>query len=202
MKRIFLCDEQPIVLEGLRALLSTLPETTLAGCATTIEGLDECLLQARTDLLILDSGLLPKDGARTDYLKRGIAPGVQVILFSRILSEEGVHDALRSGVAGLLRKWATNEELKAAILRVISGERSIDPEALEYFTRRMRRSPLSTTERDLLKMLGAGIDTEALSKQLGVSESAARARMHTVLVKLEVKDRLGAVLSARERGLI
>ncbi len=86
------------------------------------------------------------------------------------------------------------------MMAVINGERYICPRAAALFARRLRRPELSEQELAILRLLASGHDTESLATREGLSISAVKTHMHAIFSKLQVHDRLAAVLCALERG--
>ncbi|WP_280417312.1 response regulator transcription factor [Nocardia carnea] len=216
MIRVAVVDDQPLIREGLRALLQRATDIEVAGLAGTgAEGV-ALVIRTRPDVVLMDIRMPGGDGL--DATRRIVADPalrhVQVIVLTTFDTDDNILDAMRAGAAGFLLKDIDPDELRAAVRTVASGEALLAPAV----TRRVMRAAaqaagpsmraaellerLTPREREVLLAVGTGRSNTEIGAALHMSPATARTHIGRLLDKLEARGRAELVAIAYETGLI
>jgi DNA-binding NarL/FixJ family response regulator len=212
--RVLLCDDQALVRGGFRMILEARPDLEVVGEAE--DGLQAVELAGQTepDVILMDVRMPNIDGveATRRIVERG--SGARVIVLTTYDLDEYVYDAIRSGASAFLLKDVQPTQLVEAIRIVAAGDALLAPSVTRRLLDKFARSlpghqpataPLSTlTEREVevLHLLASGLSNAELSERLFVSEATVKTHVSSLLRKLEVRDRVQAVILAYEAGLV
>jgi DNA-binding NarL/FixJ family response regulator len=142
-------------------------------------------------------------------------PEARVLILTTFGLDGYVYDALRAGASGFMLKDAPPEEIAAAVRIVASGEALLAPAVtravIEEFARQQPAvapaSPpaveeLTPREREVLDLLVRGLSNPEICRQLVISEATAKTHVARILQKLDLRDRVQAVIYAYETGLV
>jgi DNA-binding NarL/FixJ family response regulator len=208
--RVGLADDQALVRAGFRMIVESQPGMEVAGEAADGQEAIELVGRERPDVMLMDIRMPRVDGIEAT---RQIAGATRVVILTTYELDEYVFDALAAGASGFLLKAAPPEELIRAIQVVAAGNALLDPSVtrrlIEAFARRplpafKRPKELATlTERELevLKELARGLTNAEIAARLHVSEATVKTHVGHVLDKLNLRDRVQAVIVAYEAGL-
>jgi DNA-binding NarL/FixJ family response regulator len=209
--RVLICDDQQVVREGLRAILSTAPQIEVVGLARDGADALERIAATRPDVVLMDLKMPVMDGVQATREIRARFPGVRVLVLTTFDADQWVLDAVRAGASGYLLKDSPGDALIAAVEGTAAGKTHIDPAVAGRLLDRLSRgtasppSPLldSLTERErqVLGLLGRGWGNAAIAAHLHLSEGTVRNHVSAVLGKLGVSDRTQAALLALRYGL-
>jgi len=212
MIRVLICDDQHVVCEGLRAILSTAPQIEVVGFAHDGTGAVELAASTRPDVVLMDLKMPLVDGVRATREIRTRFPGVRVLVLTTYDADEWVFDAIRAGASGYLLKDSPREALVAAIEGTAAGKTYVDPSvAGRLFDHVARGTPgpsspllqeLTERERQVLALLGRGWSNTDIARHLHVAEGTVRNHVSAVLSKLDLADRTQAALLALRFGLV
>jgi len=215
--RVVLVDDQALIRAGFRLILETEPGIEVVGEAADGAQALEVVRWRRPDIVLMDVQMPGMDGleatrrllAGTDALE----PVPRVIILTTFELDEYVYEALRAGASGFLLKNAPPEELLAAIHVVHAGGALLAPSVaarvIRTFAQRRPRDvaarrlgPLTEREREILVLMARGMSNTEIADVLVVGEATVKSHVSSILGKLEVRDRVGAVIAAYEGGLI
>ena len=213
--RVAVCDDQALVRAGFVKLLEDADDLSVAGEAA--DGLEAVLVARRTlpDVVLMDIRMPRLDGiTATRRIVEACADRVRVLVLTTFGTDDYVFDALRAGASGFLLKDASPEDLLAAIRIIARGEALLDPSvtravvsefvrntpARHQLTSKLAR--LTAREDETLRLLASGLSNAEIAEQLVVSAATVKAHVGHVLTKLDVRDRVQAVIFAYEAGLI
>jgi DNA-binding NarL/FixJ family response regulator len=215
MTSLLIADDQALVRVGLRKILETEPGLVVAGEAADGE---DAIAQARRlqpDLVLMDIRMPVLDGIEATRRIVRDRPSTRVLILTTFGLDQYVYDALRAGASGFMLKDAPPEEIAAAVRIVAAGEALLAPAVtrtvIEEFARRepppARRPPpalveLTPREREVLELLAGGKSNAEICDQLVVSEATVKTHVARVLQKLDLRDRVQAVVYAYETGLV
>ncbi len=212
MIRVLICDDQEMVCEGLRVILSSAPGIQVVGVARDGAQALELVPSARPDLVLMDLKMPGMNGIQATRLLRERYPQVRVLVLTTYDADEWVLDAVRSGAAGYLLKDTPREALIAAVKGTVEGKTHIDPNVAGKLLAQIAASPpraktsiaetLSEREREVLQMLARGLTNADIAERLHLSEGTVRNYVSAVLAKLEVSDRTQAAVLALRYGLV
>lgn len=211
MIRVLICDDQEVVREGLRAILSTAPNLEVVSVADNGEEAVEAASRLRPDVVLMDLKMPVLNGIHATRLIHEKLPEVRVLVLTTYDLDDWVFDAIQAGAAGYLLKDTPRENLIAAIQGTADGKTFVDPAvAGKLFQQVGRQAPQASrevanllTERELavLKLLAHGLSNPEIAQQLFLSEGTVRNYVSAILTKLQVTDRTQAALLALRSGI-
>lgn len=212
MIRILICDDQEVVREGLRVILSSTPDLEVVGMAQDGDEALELVSQTTPDLVLMDLKMPGMNGIQATRQIRNHYPQVRVLVLTTYDADEWVFDAIRSGAAGYLLKDTPGEELIAAVKGTVEGKTHVDPAVAGKLFTQVAQNParpdttmaaeLSDREREVLRLLARGLTNSDIARQLHLSEGTVRNYVSAVFAKLGVSDRTQAAIYAREKNLV
>jgi DNA-binding NarL/FixJ family response regulator len=213
--RVLIVDDQSLIRAGLRKILETEAELDVAGEAG--DGLEavDAARGAKPDVILMDIQMPGIDGIEATRRIVSLAKGrMRVLMLTTYGLDRYVFDSLRAGASGFLLKDAPPDELIAAIRIVDEGEALLSPRATKSLIEEfVRRSPkpqdphseiarLSDRERQVLVLLTRGLSNTEIAETLVVSEATVKTHVGRILEKLEVRDRVQAVIYAYEAEFV
>jgi DNA-binding NarL/FixJ family response regulator len=212
---VLIADDQALVRAGFRAILEGQPGIAVVGEA--IDGRDAVDLarRRRPDVVLMDIQMPDVDGleaTRRILAESGDEP-IAVLMLTTFDLNEYVYDALRAGASGFLLKDVPPEQLIAAVRIVAAGDALIAPaitkRLIEQFARTAppsmaspRLEALTPREVEVLTLIARGLSNREIADDLVLSEATVKTHVKRVLAKLEVRDRVQAVVVAYEAGLV
>lgn len=213
--RVLVVDDQVLVRAGFRMILEAEPDLVVAGEAGDGEGAVAASAACRPDVVLMDVRMPGVDGieATRRILSGPDAPGAKVIMLTTFDMDEYVYDALRAGASGFVLKDVPPEQLVDGIRAVRSGEALLSPSItrrmIEVYLDRPVTPPtpgllgsLTPREREILGLLARGLSNAEIAGRLVVSEATVKTHVGRVLMKLDLRDRVQAVIFAYESGVV
>jgi DNA-binding NarL/FixJ family response regulator len=213
--RLLLVDDQELVRIGFRLFLETQDDLEVVGEAGDGEEAVARARELRPDVVLMDIRMPGIDGveATARLTAAGIEPPPRVLVLTTFDLDEYVFGALRAGAAGFLLKDAPRAQLLEAIRVVHNGDALLSPS----ITRRLiedfaaRTDPieppaallaeLTPREREVLALLARGLSNTEIAEQLVVTEATVKSHVGSILMKLDLRDRVQAVVFAYEHGI-
>ena len=210
---ILIVDDQRLLRDGFRVILSTEPGLCVVGEAG--DGLEaiELTRQLAPSVVLMDIRMPNMDGLAAARVILAETES-RVLILTTFDTDEYVYSALRAGASGFLLKDAPGDQLVAAVRSVASGNALIDPSItrrlIQQFVRasRPRReepsqlAALTPRERDVLRLVARGLSNAEIAAELIVEESTVKTHVARVLMKLNLRDRVQAVVFAYECGFV
>jgi DNA-binding NarL/FixJ family response regulator len=221
--RVLVVDDQPLVRDGIAALLGLHAEVAVAGTASDGQ---EAITQAdalRPDVVLMDLRMPGLDGIAATRAIRQCAPSSQVLVLTTFDDEALILAAIEAGAAGYLPKNIPARELVQAILavhrqlylfdRVVAG--TVVAALRESIRLRARPGSsgggdprgeqegyqgLTSRELEVLRLIAQGASNREIAAALVITESTVKAHISSLLGRLGVRDRTQAALYARDRG--
>jgi len=207
--RVVLADDHPIVRDGLRALLASLPGVELVGEASTgRQAVREAVLR-RPDVLVMDLQMPDLNGIEATREVARVAPGVAVLVLTMYDDDDSVFAAMRAGARGYLLKGAEQDQIAHAIQGVAAGQAIFGPgvavRVLRYFAAPSRTDDpfpeLTDREREVLDLIAAGLGNTAIAARLGLAGKTVGNHISSIFAKLQVAGRAEVISLARRKGL-
>ncbi|OGO41145.1 MAG: DNA-binding response regulator [Chloroflexi bacterium RBG_16_58_14] len=212
MTRVLICDDQVVVCEGLRAILSTVKGIEVVGMAYDGEQAVQLVEELHPDVVLMDLKMPLMNGVQATRAIHNQFPEARVLVLTTYDFDEWVFDAIRSGAAGYLLKDSPRENLVEAILGTAAGKTYVDPAvAGKLFSQVSRGTPapdmelvkaLSERELEVLRLLARGMNNTEIAGRLYLSEGTVKNYVSAILTKLDVADRTQAALLALRAGLV
>jgi DNA-binding NarL/FixJ family response regulator len=215
MTSVLIADDQALVRVGLRKILEAEPKITVVG---EVEDGEDAVAEARRlrpDVVLMDIRMPVLDGIEATRRIVRIHPSTRVLILTTFGLDGYVFDALHAGASGFMLKDASPEEIAAAVRIVASGDALIAPavtrSVIEEFVRReplveLAEPPtlaeLTPREREVLDLLARGLSNPEICERLVISEATAKTHVARILQKLDLRDRVQAVIFAYESGLV
>ena len=212
---VLIVDDQSLFREALRTLLSANDDIKIIGEAENGEAAIRLANNLKPSVILMDLRMPVMDGVTATKRITKQTPECKVIILTTFDDDEYVFDGLRAGAVGYLLKDVKSEKLFEAIFAAHRGEYfllpSITAKVVSEFSRLSpSRSyvvdslidPLSPREIEILKLLATGITNKEISNQLVITEGTVKNHVSNILRKMNVQDRLQAVLKAQKIGLI
>jgi DNA-binding NarL/FixJ family response regulator len=213
--RLVIVDDQELVRTGFRLFLETQGDLEVVGEAGDGAEAIERARELQPDVVLMDIRMPGMDGveATTRLTAAGIEPPPRVLVLTTFDLDEYVFGALRAGAAGFLLKDAPRERLLEAIRVVHGGDALLSPSITrrlieEFATRTDPLEPPSTVleqltprEREVLVLVARGLSNSEIAEQLIVTEATVKSHVGSILMKLDLRDRVQAVVFAYEHGI-
>ena len=200
--RLVIVDDHPVVREGLRSMVSQVPELELVSVCGSGEAALKIASRARIDVMLIDMRMSPMNGVELLRRLKRLDPHCKGLILSSYQLEEEVYQAVSAGAAGYISKDALPDEILHQIQAAHAGESLFSPELLERVEHRRKRRNLSLRELEILEMLAKGLTNKEIANVLGISQFTVRNQVSSLSTKLEASDRTEAARVAIEQGLI
>jgi DNA-binding NarL/FixJ family response regulator len=205
--RVLIVDDHLVVAGGLRLVLDEHPDLQVVGIAG--DGAAALRLASTTspDLVLMDYRLPDMSGPDLAARLRDRQPGVRVLFLSMMISAPLIREAVKAGARGYLVKTQPAEELVDAVRRAATGEMLIPASTLAELVVSADQGAqlldrLTPRERDVLRLLAAGLDNRAIAARLGIGYVTARSHLRSLSSKLDAHSKLEILARAAELGLV
>ncbi len=209
--RILLVDDHPLVREGLRALLTSLPGMIMVGEAENGEEAVRQALELQPDIILMDLHMPKLNGIEATRRILQTSPHIGILVLTMLEDDDSVFGAMRAGARGYLLKGAGKGEVLRAITVVAHGEAIFSPQIaqrlMQYFANMRPVIPehafpdLTEREREVLALIVDGKSNAQIAENLVLSPKTVSNHISNIFSKLQVVDRAQAVSRARQAGL-
>jgi DNA-binding NarL/FixJ family response regulator len=215
MTTVLIADDQALVRVGLRKILDAEADAEVVGEAGDGEEAVAEARRLRPDVVLMDIRMPTLDGIEATRRIVTAHPSTRVLVLTTFGLDSYVYEALHAGASGFMLKDAPPEEIAAAVGILARGDALLAPAVtravIEEFA---RHQPLATTppppalaeltprEREVLNLLARGLSNPEICRQLVISEATTKTHVAHILQKLDLRDRVQAVIYAYETGLI
>jgi DNA-binding NarL/FixJ family response regulator len=215
--RVLLADDQPLLRTGFRMILSSEPDLQVVGEAGDGNSAVELARKLRPDVVLMDIRMPGMDGigATRALAGPGVEDPIKVLILTTFGLDEYVVESLRAGASGFLLKDAPAEDLVEAIRVIAAGEALLAPSVTRRLldkiasrlppateTKNPALAELTEREMEVLKLMARGLSNAEIAEKLFVSETTVKTHVSRVLGKLDLRDRVQAVIMAYETGLV
>lgn len=215
MIRVAIADDQELVRNGLRMILEGELDFEVVGEVADGAAAVELAAGLRPDVLLMDVQMPGKDGlAATREIAR-LGGATRILMLTTFDLDEYVYEAMRSGAAGFLLKDMSGEEIVSAVRQAARGSDALLAPAVSrrlierFASSRSAGRPkpgivddLTSREVEVLQLVARGLSNGEIAKRLSIAETTVKTHVARVLMKLDLRDRIQAVIFAYEAGVI
>lgn len=212
--RILVADDQSLFREGLVTLLSSNPDfEVVAEAGDGAEAVAKSLA-ARPDVVLMDLRMPVQDGVTAIRQLKERAPGIRVLILTTFDDDVNVFEGLRAGAIGYLLKDVPSGKLFEGVRAAARGEyflqSSITAKVVSELNRLVKvpvikealAEPLSRREVEILNLVAEGLSNKEIADRLVIAEGTVKNHLTNILSKLSVRDRMQAVIKAREYQIL
>ncbi|WP_338748839.1 response regulator transcription factor [Janibacter alittae] len=216
--RVLLVDDQPLIRSGFAMMLSVEDDLEVVGEAATGREAVDMAATHRPDVIVMDVQMPVMDGvaATREIVERELG---RVLILTTFDRDDYLFDALRAGASGFLLKNAEAEQLVEALRAVGHGHALLAPEVTKRVIAQMSADPQATgegspsphaglisqltgRELDVLRLVGTGKSNREIAAELVIGAATVKTHVSSIFAKLQVRDRVGAVIVAHEAGIV
>jgi DNA-binding NarL/FixJ family response regulator len=205
--RVLICDDHPVVRDGLRLQLTELGMEVVAEAASGEQAVD-LARELEPDVVVMDLHLPGISGIDATRAIRTARPGTGVLVLTMLDDDTALLGALRAGAHGYLLKGAGHTEVERAIRAVADGDVVVGADlagrlraGLDAGHRSAPFPALGPREHEVLGLMARGASNEQIARSLFLSVKTVRNNVSAILGKLGVDSRAAAVARARDAGL-
>jgi DNA-binding NarL/FixJ family response regulator len=210
--RVLLADDQELVRAGFRMILETQADIEVVGEAGDGVEAVAATRRLRPDVVLMDIRMPNLDGLQATKQIMATGSRSRVLILTTFDLDEYVYQALAAGASGFLLKNAPPEQLIQAVRVVAAGDALLSPSITRRVIEQFTRLPppggtdvlvaLTDREREVLKLVARGMSNAEIAARLFVSDATVKSHVAHLLAKLQLRDRVQAVVLAYESGLI
>jgi DNA-binding NarL/FixJ family response regulator len=209
--RVLVADDQSMVRAGFRMLLGGEEEIdVVAEASNGLEAIEKAERFEPT-VVLMDIRMPELDGLEATRRILASDPDARVLILTTFDLDEYVYEALRAGASGFVLKDDPPEQLISAIKTVAAGDALLSPTVTKRVIRQFSRSPrptppkelddLSERERDVFRLMARGLSNAEIGQELFISETTVKTHVTHILSKLQLRDRVQAVVLAYQTGV-
>jgi DNA-binding NarL/FixJ family response regulator len=209
--RVLVADDQSMVRAGFRMLLSREEDIeVVAEASNGLEAVDKAT-RFRPTVVLMDIRMPELDGLEATRRILAADEGARILILTTFDLDEYVYEALRAGASGFVLKDDPPEQLLAAIRIVAGGDALLSPTVTKRVIKRFTRIPqpappkqleeLTERELEVFRLIARGLSNAEIGRELYISDTTVKTHITHILQKLDLRDRVQAVVLAYETGL-
>ncbi|MER7681855.1 response regulator transcription factor [Streptomyces sp. NPDC096934] len=217
--RVLVCEDQELVRTGYVTIFGAQPDLDVVGEAADGRTAVDSARRLRPDVVVMDIRMPVLDGIEATRLLAGpgvVAP-VKVLVVTTFNLDAYVYEALRAGASGFLLKDAPPRDLVHGIRTIAAGEALLAPAVTRQLVGRFAdriRTPRRTTtaaevlsvlaprETEVLRLIAEGLSNAEIADRMVISRETVKTYVSRILTKLDLRDRVQAVVLAHRVGLV
>lgn len=203
MTRVFIVDDHPMVIEGIRSMLVQLPDIEIAGHAMNAASCLGFFVKNSTDVVLLDINLPDQSGIEVckELIRR--RPALKIIALTNFDQLTYLQNMKDAGAQGYLLKNSSLEEIEKAIQAVVTGgEYWLGRDSVRDSIKDHNQPLLTRREIEVLKLIAEGLTNQEIADKLFVSASTVDSHRKNLISKLQVKNTAALVRTALENKII
>ncbi len=213
MIRVGIVDDQALVRGGFRLILKADSEIDVVGEAADGREAIELVRETEPDVVLMDVRMPKLDGIEATRQILAGQPRPRILMLTTFDLDEYVYEAIRAGASGFLLKDVPPSELVHAVRTVAAGEMLLAPTITRRLVEEFVRRPapgqqpeafgdLTERELEVLRLIARGLSNAEIAQTLFLSGTTVKTHVTRILAKLDLRDRLQAVVLAYETGLV
>ena len=212
-KRILIVEDRTIVREGLRLLVTSDEQYSIAGETEDGHAAIKVARELQPDLILMDLSMPRMNGMDAIREIKKVCPAIKILVLTVHDTDEFIIASLEAGADGYILKDANKSELMLAIKSVLEGKPFLSPGISEkiisgYLSKQRPQKPktslqgLTHREREILKLIAEGYKNKAIAELLCISANTVEKHRENIMHKLELHNASGLTLFAMENGII
>ncbi|WP_052396341.1 response regulator transcription factor [Kutzneria sp. 744] len=218
MIRVLICEDQALIRAGYAMIFNSQPDLDVVGEAADGPAGLEAALRLEPDVIVMDIQMPLMDGIEvtTRLAGAGVANPAKILVVTNFNVDEYVYAALKAGASGFLLKDSPPEELINGVRTIARGESLLAPvvtrtligrfaeriRPAEEAPRRQALEALAPREREVLGLVAQGLSNAEIAAELVIGSETVKTYMSRILTKLNLRDRVQAVVLAYQSGLV
>jgi DNA-binding NarL/FixJ family response regulator len=212
--RVLIADDEALVRGGFRMILEAQPDLQVVGEAADGQQALTHVRELAPDVVLMDIRMPVMDGLEATRRLLSSPTPPKVVMLTTFDLDEYVYQAMKAGASGFLLKTAPPSELTAAVRAVVGGEVLLSPPITRRLVEQFVRRPppghdlppnlraLTAREVQVLRLVARGLSNAEIARVLFLGEATVKTHLNRVLAKLDLRDRVQAVVLAYETGLV
>jgi DNA-binding NarL/FixJ family response regulator len=216
--RVLVCEDQPLIRAGYATIFNSQPDLEVVGEAADGPAGLEAALRLEPDVIVMDIQMPLMDGIEvtTRLAGAGVANPAKILVVTNFNVDKYVYAALKAGASGFLLKDSPPEELINGVRTIARGESLLAPvvtrtligrfaeriRPAEDAPRRQALDALAPREREVLALVAQGLSNAEIGAALVIGPETVKTYMSRILTKLDLRDRVQAVVLAYQSGLV
>lgn len=212
MIKLIICDDQEVVCQGLKAILSTAENLEVLGIANNGAEAIDLVESHPADVILMDLKMPIMNGIHATKAIKEKHSEIKILVLTTYDADAWLFDAIRNGADGYLLKDTSREALIQAIEEIVAGNTPVDTKVAGKLFHQLAKQALpgdstlgrnlSDREKEILKLITHGMANAEIAQTLFLSEGTVRNYVSAILEKLEVEDRTQAAVLALRYGLV
>ena len=207
--RLMIVEDDPLLLENLKLLLSGESGITVVGAFSSAEDALQALEKAAPEIMLADLGLPGMSGIDLIKKAKEEIPGVEIMAHTVFEDRENVFSAIKAGGSGYILKGSSPREIVEAIHELHKGGAPMSPKIARKVIHEFQdenitneQYVLSQREKDVVRCIEEGLTYKEISRKLKISSHTVHTHIKNIYEKLQAKDRGEALIKARKTGII
>lgn len=213
--KILIVDDHEVVRDGLKNILTSLDNITIAGEAGNGEDAVKMYVSLKPDLVIMDISMPGMNGIEATKIIKEKDPDACILILTMHDNQEYLNQIIRSGAKGFILKNTDKDELLEAVKTVSAGDnffsKDISKLIIDNYIRTAKDTdkndgykevPLTKREIEILKLIASGYSNQEIANILYISYNTVDTHRKNIMHKLSIKNTAGLVRYAIEKGLI
>ena len=216
MIKVMIVDDQELIRESLKIILSAYTEVEVIALVNDGEDVLEAIQQKKPDIILMDIRMPKMDGVLCTKLVKETYPDIKIIILTTFDDDEFIFSALKYGASGYILKGVSTEELHQAILTVYNGGAMINPDIatkvfklfsqmahsnIDVAVEEKNVKEMSQNEWRIIHQVGFGLSNKEIAAKLYLSEGTVRNYLSGILSKLNLRDRTQLALWSVQTGV-